>query len=77
MFHTVKQSISATIDWICYYLHNNKQKDFEAIGLKMADSIFACRLIPLDKNPGLQLIGIAETLLQIAGTLLYHTFEMI
>ena len=35
--------------------------------LPLLETLLACRLIPLDKNPELQLIGIGKTLHQIAG----------
>ena len=31
------------------------------------EAFFACRLIPFDKNPGLQPVGVGEVLRRIAG----------
>ena len=39
------------------------------------EAFLACRLIPLDKNPGLSPIGIGEVLRQIAGKVVVAHFR--
>ena len=40
---------------------------------KSLEAFLACRLIPLDKNPGIRPIGVGEVLRRIAGKVVVHT----
>ena len=45
------------------------------ICLRQWKLFLACRLIPLDKNPGFRLIGVGEFLMRIIGKAIMTTFR--
>ena len=42
---------------------------------ELVEALMACRLIPLDKNPGLRPIGIGEVLRRIVGKMVAGSEE--
>ena len=45
----------------------NEKIFFEKVSNWSLEPLLACRLIPLDKNPGLRPIGVGEIVRRIAG----------